>query len=606
MHQNEWATAIDKFWSNSKPGSLVLLMLEPTLLKQIAQLHGVHFRTAEEAEADFLEAVRAYLRGKSLAWSPEPLQPGAPPRFLLQVAVQVYAASRMADDPDGNFTETAYYVQLERMVGEFGARERFNVNDQGECHQRLWRERLLEWASAKQLKLDLPTDKFGAGRHVQLPKSQAVLRVGDLERLPKFFAHRGFVPNDPDNPDEMSNQLERLPKILQLYRGDGTYFSRWARQVLDDERKFPIAAKQISDALRHWDGSLYIRNAGLRPTGPDTPTETLWLSIRPSPNRLSGSTRDSVGRFKTLDRESLRSLVMGEPVNGLSLLSREGIAAFRYEEDCASYKNCEVLEAGDKAILIAMPHATRLLRELIWCDYIVSDSVTYSSQSSDIDEELQGLPSDHLLAKAQMVNSFPTYDAIPDAWRPFLTKPTFGISLCGGLRINRKEEWIEGAGPYLRFSGNQLPEFILVDGVRIYVTEHVMHLECLSTIGVHEIVARVPGKSVTKRFSVSQLESNPDPQMPTAAWTIDGATWPQYSSVTSNESPNNPRIHGIRCEGLKSVPKQPCYPSNHDRLLAIRLLTGLTPGRPILQSSHPLSQHLLRHVGLRVDSGVCQ
>lgn len=603
MHQNEWATAIDKFWGNSKPGSLVLLMLEPTLLKQAAKLHGVHFRTAEDAEADFLEAVRSYLSGKSVAWDPEPLRAGVPPRFLLQIAVQVYAACRMANDPNGNFTETAYYVQLERMVGKFGARELFSLNLQGEFHQRLWRERLPEWAEEKQLRLQLPPDKQGAGRHVQLPKSQAVLRVGDLKRLPMFFAHRGFVPYDPDNPDEMSNQLERLPEVLHKYKREVTYFSSWARQVLDDVQKNPIARMQIAEALEHWDGSLQLHNVGVRPSGSSAPSEAVWLSIRSRPNRLFGFTGVSGGRLKNLDRESFRAIITGKPVKGVSLLTLGGIAIFRYEEEHSCYKNCEVVEAGDNAILVAMPIATKLLGELISCDQIVSDSFAYSSHRSDIDETLEGLPIGYRLAKVKMVSSFPTYDAISDAWRPFLKKPRFGLALCGGLRVNRKEEWIQNAGPYLRFSGNQLPKSIEVDGNRIKVTAHVMHLDCLSKRGLHEIVARVDGKSVTKRFWVSVLESNPDPRMPDKAWAIGGETWPQYSIASQNETTNDPRLHGIRCEGLKPFSKQAFDPTIDDRLFAIRLLAGLTIDRSITGSSHPLSRYLLSRAEVQFDSG---
>ena len=171
----------------------------PVPLSPVPKLAGKAFPSVEEAETDFLHAVRTYLDGKrARPWHPEPLSPNIPPRFLLQIAVQVYAASKMADDPEENFTETAYYPQLERLIGDLGAKERFNLNDQGQNHQLLWRERLPEWAKQKNLTIELPEDRSGAGRHVRLPKSQAVLRIGDLVRLPMFFRRSGLKPFDSD------------------------------------------------------------------------------------------------------------------------------------------------------------------------------------------------------------------------------------------------------------------------------------------------------------------------------------------------------------------------------------------------------------------------
>ena len=133
------------------------------------------------------------------------------------------------------------------------------MNDQGQNHQLLWRERLPEWAKQKNLTIELPEDRSGAGRHVRLPKSQAVLRIGDLVRLPMFFRRSGLKPFDSDtnNPSD-DDQLAFVVPYLRLYRNDGQLFSRWAREVLNDEQKFPIAVAQVQETLRQWDGRLHI------------------------------------------------------------------------------------------------------------------------------------------------------------------------------------------------------------------------------------------------------------------------------------------------------------------------------------------------------------
>jgi len=58
MDQNSWANAFDQFWGDLEPGSRALLMLEPLLLMHVAELAGLNFDTAEEAESNFVQTVR--------------------------------------------------------------------------------------------------------------------------------------------------------------------------------------------------------------------------------------------------------------------------------------------------------------------------------------------------------------------------------------------------------------------------------------------------------------------------------------------------------------------------------------------------------------------
>jgi hypothetical protein len=570
-------------------------MLEKVLLRQVAQTRNVHFVTKEDAEKDFLRAVTTYLRGKINVWEPEQLVYHTPPRFLLQIAVQVYAASQMANDSEGDFTENAYYVQLELLLGDLGARERFNTYDQGHYHQKLWRERLVEWAKSKGLLLDLPQDYQGAGRHVQLPKSQSVLRVSDLERLPQFFSYRGFTPIDGENPQEMTTQLNRLTKELKSLRTDTTCFTRWAREVLQDERKFPIAKQQIADALLNWDGSLMIRDAGVRSQRKPKSDLSVWLAIRTRPTRLCSFLGSNTTNLKPFNTDLLSDYTSGKPVMGANLISSDGITVFQFQEEYSAYQNCGTVQAGDRVLLLADPQAKRLLTQLLSCTDIVCDADIYSSFTSYGDEPLIGLPSGYRLANLRMARSFPSYDAIPEIWRPFLRKPRFGLTLFGGLR-DSNNRWIQGAGPSLKIIGNNLPKTINIDGDSIAIANHVIQHERLSLSGPHKIIASADGNTITKQFEVVHPVSQPDPALPRKAWRFLDGQWPSFSNYKDDNAAPTANLYGVRCIGFEARSQAETQTPINDHLLAIKLLIRSrvdNQNRPD-QSTIPLLQYLFR------------
>jgi hypothetical protein len=119
MHENDWANALSEFWGDRDPGSRALLMLEQSLLCEVANSIGQSFDSPDEAESDFVATVKSYLLGRSdRTWCAESFRPNGPNRFLLQIGIQVYAASKMLPDPEGKFTERAYHPQLDLLLGK--------------------------------------------------------------------------------------------------------------------------------------------------------------------------------------------------------------------------------------------------------------------------------------------------------------------------------------------------------------------------------------------------------------------------------------------------------------------------------------------------------
>lgn len=597
MDQNGWAKALDRFWGDPEWGGLALFMLEPMLLMHVAELGGEEFDSVDDAEADFLRAVNIYLRGKAAGpWYPEPYRPGTPPRFLLQVAVQVYAASQMADASDGNYTEEAYYVQLEHLVGEAGACRRFNVNDQGEFHQDLWTVRLEEWAQDKRLKLELPPKKKGKGRHVQFPKSQAALRVGDLERLPLFFARCRFRPLDEDDPKTMLAQVESVRDRLRSFQNDSRCFTSWAQRVLGDERKFPIATIQVERALRTWDGRLYLRDAGLRKTKRSRPDHWVWVSILSRRHTLRVVAGTSTATGKSIDTESLGALLENSPVGEAHLDIRDGLAVFRYEEEENAFKQSDFLEAGDRAMFIAGPNALDSLSRILDEETIYRDATVYTADASDDFDQLDGIPNGCCVTELHIVDRLPRLDDIREHWLQFLRTPRSGLWLGGGLRMDRKERWIAGAGPYLKISGGHLPTYIKVDGQRVNISERIVRLDHFSTPGKHEIRATFDGQLFVKQFSVGLPKSSIVQGFPSRCWQFADEQWPVFGATDSEESDvaRSPRLSGVRGANLVARQASP-HPECNDRLVSIRLLAGL-PLKELsaMRSQHPLVRHLVK------------
>lgn len=593
MDHNGWAIALDQFWGNPDLGGRALFMLEPTLLMHVAEHGGEEFNSVDDAEADFLRAVNVYLRGKVAGpWYPEPYRRGTPPRFLLQAAVQVYAASRMADAVDGDYTDQAYYVQLERLVGDAGSGER--VNDQGKYHQDLWRVRLVEWAFDKGLKLELPPDKPGAGRHVQLPKSQAALRVGDLERLPLFFSRCGFRPLNEDDPKAMLAQVKNVRDRLRSFRSDYLCFSSWAQRVLGDDRKFPIAAIQVEEALKTWDGRLHLRDAGLRKSLRSRPKHWVWISILSRRQTLRVVAGASAAG-KSIDTDSLSSLLQKCPVGEVKLDVRDGLAVFRYEEEEDAFKQSEFLEAGDRALFIAGPKAGYSLSRILDEKTMYRDAAVYAAERNDDFDHLDGIPSGCCVAELQVVDPLPRSEDICAHWLQFLRTPRSGLLLRGGLRMDRTERWIAGAGPYLKISGGHLPTYIKVDGQRFNISDRIVRLNRFSTSGNHEIRAAFDGQLFVKQFSVGLPKSLIAQDFPSRCWQFADGKWPIYGETASEESnlAHAPRLSGVRGDGLAAG--HTSHPECNDRMLSIRLLAGL-PMKELaaLQSRHPLVRHLLK------------
>ena len=256
-----WNLAIGRsFFKRENAGRTVFLAVDDTILHTIGQDNAtsLHFETPEAAAHDFAASVRREICQRG--WTCGMLLADQYPIFLGLLAIQVLAVFKMRDDEV--WQEQAYWGRLRELLDDAQSPYMPLGLGRGDQHQVLWREGLAQWANHIQKErwgtVWLPSQERGAQhhKHVILPKSQALLSLADLQRLPSFYRAVDFRPGE-------DLQVEDIKNYVQRHRDDPSLFQRHAVNVLSDER-FPSACAQICDHLRSWNGDFAVGKARLQ------------------------------------------------------------------------------------------------------------------------------------------------------------------------------------------------------------------------------------------------------------------------------------------------------------------------------------------------------
>ena len=272
-HYDAWNRAIGQhFFDSQHAGQNVFLTVDEVTLWRISHDCGppLQFASSEQAVDDFVASVRheICLHG----WALGVPQRDNYPFFLGFLALQVLAVFKMREDE--NWTDKAYWGRLRELLHDYTS-SYMPLELKGDQHQKLWRQGLEHWANVIQeerwgvVRLPLPKPSREKPDHVILPKSQALLTLADLDRLPTFYREADFRPGEDLEVETMQRDVERLLDKPSLFR-------RHAQRVLRDDRRH-LACTQICDHLRQWDG------------GGRTGTARLWLQVRDyDPPELDG------------------------------------------------------------------------------------------------------------------------------------------------------------------------------------------------------------------------------------------------------------------------------------------------------------------------------
>ncbi len=466
-----------------------VLALERSILMDVAKEIGVEFECADDAVKSFVLAVRDY-QSRGRPWRVEAAKGKRPPRFLILIAVQVFAASQM-DDADGEYTKQAYYIQLAKLVGDHAMGANFAA-DHGEEHRALW-DYLIAWLAKHNRTIRLPSDAKGTkDRNVGLPKSQALLRRADLAQLPVFFRNCGYRPGANVSEDKLVNDV-------QIRKSDPTYFpSNWARRVLEDKNRFPTAVRQIFNELQKWDGEWELANAGSSIRENQSKTK-FWFGISRKRSLLVSKGGRSLETSRSISVDDLQNLLSGKKdANGNRLNLIDGINLGRFDADDCMYQPVSGFEPGDRGLIATDTRNSTsddLLDRLMECENVATNIQYYAKEEDFVGDftPLTGIPEACLFATFDISDPLPHPYWVDPAWHRFLKTPRPKLVPVGGLRFGRKKNWVEGAGPSIRIAGASLPKTITIDGQIVRVDQRIIHHDLLSESGDHIVSATIDG-----------------------------------------------------------------------------------------------------------------
>jgi hypothetical protein len=215
-------------------------------LWQISRDYGppLQFVSREQAVDDFVTSVRREicLHG----WTLGVLQRDNHPVFLGLLALQVLAVFKMGHY--GKWTADAYWGRLRELLRDI-TKSYIPLRLKPNQHQALWRQGLERWANVIQkecwgaVRLPLPESLGVKHDHVGLPKSQALLTLEDLYRLPAFYREAQLRPGEELEVEDIQQDVERLLHKPLLFRP-------YAQRVLRDDDRRGFAYAQIRDHLR--------------------------------------------------------------------------------------------------------------------------------------------------------------------------------------------------------------------------------------------------------------------------------------------------------------------------------------------------------------------
>ena len=466
LRWNRWI--IEHMFSATQTNQ-IYLSITPTILAGIAVEQSGVVLSPEDAEAQFVAALRAAYRVVIVEDGRLRLlrtfdNDGLPlaPAFL---ALSVLAAYRMQSDVE--VSGRAYYMRLAELLAcgmTAGHPEGFDPV----VFESLWFFTEKWIAERTGNRLVLPGGDVGVRRFIALPLTHVPLRRLDIEKLPTFFDWAGYSAGAGVPLTKLSLDLHRWARSYAALSAAGN-------AALTDERRHAVIA-QLALELEAWDGSV------TEPNGRRSASVELMLDIvrfRPDlfylPRRPEG--------FPSHFDDGIHVLDAGEDgwYDPLQLSADDGQElSDGFEWTCTDRVSmrrppASVVPLGPSPDYTGFLSRSNLLRGTpcaVLCE-----------------ERIVQVAADYLRATTGRPCTPMIHPSLPAGWRLFTDiKPSHRVDVpegldmlglaskadivcVGGLRLGRRREWLAGAPPKIIVSGLDTNDVAKVDGQVVSIGE---------------------------------------------------------------------------------------------------------------------------------------
>jgi hypothetical protein len=355
------------------------------------------------------------------------------PLYIGLISIQCYAASQMQRD-EYNAAD-AYKIRLAEVLGLDNVQILQNLfkggNPELSIQEQIWHQAKLFFKNKLGQDLDLPAKARHAGKYVQYPKSQALLNIEDLKHFTRFFSEEFNVIEDIPFSYFQQRLLLSLKNIKQSPR---------TNVLLENDEKKNACIQQIYNYFNLWNGEIYDFKF------PRKSTLVLEENVNISTSsRLLMTLEENQPAFFVLNEryEIINKIAVLDVLNCKNINNfKTGLQFFNESE---YYKNefisSRFLYLGvDNYILI---NTALLPKEGLFLENKSSISFTISKNIKLYKCRINDECKSSFLEKYIQVRN--------------------PIQLLGGIRINRKREYLSGFGPTILCS---LPHSIIHDNKR--------------------------------------------------------------------------------------------------------------------------------------------
>jgi len=331
------------------------------------------------------------------------------PSYFGLLALQSYAAFLMHNDEE--FTENAYIKRFETLLGNKSRSQqlfRGISNDKLYLQDKIWKS-AKEYILSKGYLSNLPEPKERAGRNVQYPKSQALLNMEDLRSITAFFKNINLQ-------SEGNFSINSFISLLESYdlRG-GDYLTIRAKKLFEEEMNRSSLFAQIFNFYQLWDGAVYLKDRELLKEVETYPLILFWEEqelIYGEQDPINVDLKNVFTQLGDIGFEShYRKLLIFKTIP-------------QYPND---FQLTRFIEVGQEVVFIVdknlQPRVFGYISErgekLAFGNHV---AIRFIIKERDLDGLLE-----------RYIKAYP-------------------IKLKHGLRLGRKNVWLEGAGPIVSFT----------------------------------------------------------------------------------------------------------------------------------------------------------